>query len=600
MSGRLVVLTVAVVGFVVWAVFFRETYEDEQFNRARRDGIEGLLRFQKSFPDGDRSGDAKRAIAKLIRIGQKQLGAQATGAGDPASEASSGLQGMNALLDTLAERGDPRVHLSADTPDTTALIAADAQLATGGPADTYFAPMAKHFGPKTWRYQYAFKDGFKHVFEPILGPEVVSFPRYGEQLPEDGGFPTFALSFVVRPSERVFARANSKRSFVAVACDVTLVVTTPERDLFTFRTTVEPESDFSFSSHAMRGMFTVGNPDSDSLDSDVYKGMLDSLFREFARALLAHVTGAADTGPTPRSELARAREWCEEQRDGRSCTVLGLAYLEGHGVGQDKARAARLFQQSCMDFGTGAGSCVPLAWMHLKGEGGLDPSSHMAELLLDYGCKGGEPAACRMRAGLRLRESKYLPYMGDREGRPGDPEGAVLDLVRACDQGLTDACGRAAELYDGAQLPSDNAIAGILANRACRGGARGYCQMAETLSKKLAKMPTTSVLGVAIPEDVSVFDVRYAMVFANSPTLQVWLASPRPGDSTAMRDMARDAPESTDVTIVDVRSDKRPTTAQPPPGTRTLIGIAPNSGTERCRGCGFAGVPVTFGCECRR
>ena len=69
--GKFAVVAVAICGFAVWAVFFRTTQEDLDFESAeRRRTLEAMREFQRTYPGGKRADDAKRAIGRLILDGK--------------------------------------------------------------------------------------------------------------------------------------------------------------------------------------------------------------------------------------------------------------------------------------------------------------------------------------------------------------------------------------------------------------------------------------------------------------------------------------------------------------------------------------------------
>jgi hypothetical protein len=119
--------------------------------------------------------------------------------------------------------------------------------------------------------------------------------------------------------------------------------------------------------------------------------------------------------------------------DGEGCYLLGSAYREGRGIGQDEAMARELFSRSC-DLGWPPG-CSTMAEMYLRGEGVAVDVGRAADGF-DQACTGGEPMSC-LRLGLLYRTG---------EGIALDEIRSMALIEQACDMGLPTACEMLEEL----------------------------------------------------------------------------------------------------------------------------------------------------------
>ena len=170
--------------------------------------------------------------------------------------------------------------------------------------------------------------------------------------------------------------------------------------------------------------------------------------------------------------------------DGKGCYNLAYSHLRGEGVSQDRARAMELFRSACnsgsaegcmilktpesKQFGCDGGdaeSCFDLALLYDKGEG-VGQDHARAAKLYEQACNGGDARGC-MYLGLAYSEG---------EGVPQDHARAAQFYQQACDRGLVGACYNLGLAYSaGEGVPMDRTRAVELYQQACDGGAAEGC-----------------------------------------------------------------------------------------------------------------------------
>jgi hypothetical protein len=146
-----------------------------------------------------------------------------------------------------------------------------------------------------------------------------------------------------------------------------------------------------------------------------------------------------------------------------NCYELGMLYLRGRGVPEDKVRAAGLFQKAC-DAGALAG-CTALGWAYATGAGMAKDAAKAAQLY-QSACDAGELSAC---AHLGLAR-----FTG--QGVAQDESAALALFQKACDGMIALGCGHLAWAYDvGRGLPRDDTKASLLYEKACAWGWTWAC-----------------------------------------------------------------------------------------------------------------------------
>ena len=350
-------------------------------------------------------------------------------------------EGLDPVLASLLAQVDYRIGFEATTHsvDKASFAAAASALATHG---TEVAPLADLFEGDV-----SCAGGIADAFEQLTGNDVIDVDS------EPGHEPHIAVSVTIRASGTGYVEPSSKRVFPGIAIAGALNLIDGHKTLVTMAFDVAPSAEIEFSTDAMSGMFKSGR------DQDVAGGLVEGACHELGNQLIAKLTGYAPAPPEPpgNDELA---EDCESGQRTNACVEAGVAYRDGSGVTQDKARAATLFETGCTSGSLEAGAaCIAAAELAIAAspQGSADDMAVIdaharVEFLLEHGCETNLPAAC-VRLARWLLDDNGTPS-------PSDLQAARTALVRACDLHDADACGRAAKAYK--ELP---AVAAVLANK---------------------------------------------------------------------------------------------------------------------------------------
>lgn len=114
-------------------------------------------------------------------------------------------------------------------------------------------------------------------------------------------------------------------------------------------------------------------------------------------------------------------------RVGLGCEALGLAYLEGKGVGEDHARGLQYYEKAC-ELGVGT-ACLSLGLEYELGED-VDEDVDRAARYFRAGCRVGEPSSC-YNLGLYYRDG-YVVEQSDVLARECFISACVGGVVQAC------------------------------------------------------------------------------------------------------------------------------------------------------------------------
>ncbi len=171
---------------------------------------------------------------------------------------------------------------------------------------------------------------------------------------------------------------------------------------------------------------------------------------------LWHGQRAHDGVPGASKSITIMEQACTgADKDGESCTALGLAYDAGRGVGKDEARGAHFYQLACDN--NDAAGCFDLGVDYDHGIG-VKASKVRASQLYEKACNAGDASACA-NFGINLAYG---------EAGVTDKPRALTLLDKACAGGNAIGCGQLGIAYDtGIGGPIDAGKAAIAYAKGC-------------------------------------------------------------------------------------------------------------------------------------
>jgi TPR repeat protein len=148
-----------------------------------------------------------------------------------------------------------------------------------------------------------------------------------------------------------------------------------------------------------------------------------------------------------------------------ACSMLGVAYELGVGIGRDHHRARGLYRHACDNGNVRA--CGNLGELMLADlEPGARPSAALE--LLQASCNGGNPRACAA-LGRAFAQGRVVPQ---------DATTAATLFDRACARGEASACVEEADLIDRGAVQRDPRRSAQLVGIACARGDVDGCARA--------------------------------------------------------------------------------------------------------------------------